>query len=70
MPATFWSVSRAKLKHDGGIKGDELVNRSYRNRAADELGHRDVTSNYPGSGGSKGLGFEGCGLSLSDLTLV
>ena len=35
-------------------EGDELVNRSYRNRAADELDHRDVTSNYPGSGGSRG----------------
>ena len=23
--------------------GDELVNRSYRDRAADDLGHRDVT---------------------------
>ena len=25
--------------------GDELVNRSYRDRAADDLGHRDVTRN-------------------------
>ena len=25
--------------------GDELANRSYRDRAADDLGHRDVTRN-------------------------
>ena len=25
--------------------GDQLVNRSYRDRAADDLGHRDVTRN-------------------------
>ena len=25
--------------------GDELVNRSYRDRAVDDLGHRDVTRN-------------------------
>ena len=25
--------------------GDELVNRSHRDRAADDLGHRDVTRN-------------------------
>ena len=29
----------------GGGGGDELVNRSYRDRAADDLGHRDVTRN-------------------------
>ena len=29
----------------GGGEGDELVNRSYRDRAADDLGHRDVTRN-------------------------
>ena len=28
-----------------GGGGDELVNRSYRDRAADDLGHRDVTRN-------------------------
>ena len=28
-----------------GRGGDELVNRSYRDRAADDLGHRDVTRN-------------------------
>ena len=32
------------LKIPGG-GGDELVNRSYRDRAADDLGHRDVTRN-------------------------
>ena len=29
----------------GGGGGDELVNRSYRDRAVDDLGHRDVTRN-------------------------
>ena len=28
-----------------GGGGDELANRSYRDRAADDLGHRDVTRN-------------------------
>ena len=28
--------------------GDKFFNCSYRDRAADELGHRDVTSGYPG----------------------
>ena len=50
-------------------EGDELVNRSYRNRAADELDHRDVTSNHSRSGGSRGRVRE-CRLSLSDLALV
>ena len=36
--------------HDANVTqnpggGDELVNRSYRDRAADDLGHRDVTRN-------------------------
>ena len=29
-------------------EGDDLLDLSYRDRAADVLGHRDVTSNYPG----------------------
>ena len=29
-----------------GGGGDELVNRSYRDRAGDDLGHRDVTRNF------------------------
>ena len=33
----------ATLFGTGG--GDELVNRCYRDRAADDLGHRDVTRN-------------------------
>ena len=32
-----------RMTEAGG--GDELVNRSYRDRAADDLGHRDVTRN-------------------------
>ena len=32
------------IDHNQG-GGDELVNRSYRDRAADDLGHRDVTRN-------------------------
>ena len=35
--------ARQEAKKSGG--GDELVNRSYRDRAADDLGHRDVTRN-------------------------
>ena len=31
------------INQGGG--GDELVNRSYRDRAADDFGHRDVTRN-------------------------
>ena len=48
---------------------DELVNRSYRNRAADELEHLDVTSNHSRSGGSRGR-VRQCRLFLSDLALV
>ena len=33
---------RELVQHRGG---DELANRSYRDRAADDLGHRDVTRN-------------------------
>ena len=33
------------LVQGGGGGGDELVNRSYRDRGADDLGHRDVTRN-------------------------
>ena len=33
------------MPHPGGGGGDELVNRSYRDRAADDLGHRDVRRN-------------------------
>ena len=37
------SVGHEARSGSGG--GDELVNRSYRDRAADDLGHRDVTRN-------------------------
>ena len=50
-------------------EGDELVNRSYRNRATDELDHLDVTSNHSRSGGSRGR-VRQCRLFLSDLALV
>ena len=36
-------LTAVKASQPGG--GDELVNRSYRDRAADDLGHRDVTRN-------------------------
>ena len=46
----IWKLSADKLiilldRDRGGGGGDELVNRSYRDRAADDLGHRDVTRN-------------------------
>ena len=39
---TKWQYVRYQA---GGGGGDELVNRFYRDRAADDLGHRDVTRN-------------------------
>ena len=35
----------------GGVGGglNEFVNRSFRDRVANQLGHRDVTSSYPGN---------------------
>ena len=41
--ATDHYLSSSRLLIPGG--GDELVNRSKRDRAADDLGHRDVTRN-------------------------
>ena len=39
-----WQRPFTKQGHPSGV-GDELVNRSYRDRAANDLGHRDVTRN-------------------------
>ena len=38
-------IYRTAASNRAGGGGDELVNRSYRDRAADDLGHRDVTRN-------------------------
>ena len=38
-------ITAPSLGARGGGGGDELANRSYRDRAADDLGHRDVTRN-------------------------
>ena len=44
------SSGKTKMaEENGGSRGgggDELVNRSHRDRAADDLGHRDVTRNF------------------------
>ena len=50
MQSTMYNVqSNPQRKHPEmerrGGGGVELVNRSYRDRAADDLGHRDVTRN-------------------------
>ena len=42
-PKVYFSLESLREEKAGG--GDELVNRSYRDRAADDLGHRDVTRN-------------------------
>ena len=39
-----WVIKFGKPSGEGG-GGDELVNRSDRDRAGDDLGHRDVTRN-------------------------
>ena len=45
MFATVAVLSNGRQKDDTRGGGDELVSRSYRDRAADDLGHRDVTRN-------------------------